>query len=201
MTRPTWASALDPLILGGGQLATGSAARRRIETGTQDTAAREEPRAPGRFLANKGRGGGEEGTGQAKGCGESRCSRRQQRHRRRGAGWAGAGVLTAVSSRYTSGYWKDSMAGANRERRGARAAGADASALAWLQGEAGARAGAGRAAAGRGLSARARATRPAAPQRRRGGSRKQLSARPGAPPRRAGPAAAVAARGSGRRRA
>lgn len=33
----------------------------------------------------------------------------------RGAGWRGeSGVLTEVSSRYTSGYWKDSMAGAGR---------------------------------------------------------------------------------------
>lgn len=64
VTRPTWASALDPLILGGGQLATGSAARRRIVTGTPDSAAREEPRAPGWFLANKGRGGGEGRRGQ-----------------------------------------------------------------------------------------------------------------------------------------
>lgn len=37
-----------------------------------------------------------------------------------GRGPRTAGVLTAVSSRYTSGYWKDSMAGGARGWPGGR---------------------------------------------------------------------------------
>lgn len=61
----------------------------------------EEPRDPGQL--RKQRPGS--GAGRAAGA-ELRAAR---------AGWRGeSGVLTEVSSRYTSGYWKDSMAGAER---------------------------------------------------------------------------------------
>lgn len=114
---------------------------------------------------------------------------------RRGAGRRGRLALTALSSRYTSGYWKDSMAGASgggagrglrqRTRAGRPGGGARLG-----------RAAAARAAARGDHSAGARATGPAAGRRRRAESRKQLSPRPGAPPRRAG---TEATRGSGRR--
>lgn len=118
-----------------------------------------------------------------------------------------AGVLlTELSSRYTSGYWKDSMAGqagqegrragrclrgqSERKReRGERARQSRASTT-----RLGCAQEAGRTADGGGLRAGGRpmgSTRGAAVLP---GSRKQLSARPGAPPRRAGP---EAARGSG----
>lgn len=70
----------------------------------------EEPCDPG-GSANKGRGAarGE------RGLREPSCGRR-------GPGRRGeSGVLTEVSSRYTSGYWKDSMAGAGRGLKGGSA--------------------------------------------------------------------------------
>lgn len=159
------------------------------------------PRPVSRKQRPRGRGR----TQGARGCGDRSCGRRQTRHPRPAAGRARAGVLTAVSSRYTSGYWKDSMARGGRGAawgRGLRAVGA--SGPGWPRGEAGALAGAERAAAvagGSGRGSHERTGGEAARRRGRAGSRKQLPARPGAPPRRAGPAAAAAARGSGRRRA
>lgn len=120
-------------------------------TATGDSAAREEPRAPGRFSQTKAEGEGREAGG--KGL--------RVRQGRRGAGRTPAVVLTAVSSRYTSGYWEDSMAGASRGSRGAWAPGADAGELAWLRGKARVPAGAVQAAEREGLSGGASKTGPA----------------------------------------
>lgn len=68
------------------------------------------PRPVSRKQRPRGRGR----TQGARGCGDRSCGRRQTRHPRPAAGRARAGVLTAVSSRYTSGYWKDSMARGGR---------------------------------------------------------------------------------------
>lgn len=84
------------LSLGPRGVGTWAVAARRLQAGRS-------PATPG-SSANKGRGAARGARGAA--GAELRAAR---------AGWRGeSGVLTEVSSRYTSGYWKDSMAGAER---------------------------------------------------------------------------------------